>query len=48
MVVKPNIAIHTGMMRPPPPIPPLFAKPSKRGKIIMPPISSPFGGITLL
>lgn len=48
IVLKPNKAIQTGMINPPPPTPPIFAKPSKRGKIITPAISSAFGGNTFL
>ena len=32
IVVNPNKAMQIGMMRPPPPIPPLFASPSSTGK----------------
>jgi len=33
MVLKPNIAMHIGMVSPPPPIPPLKASPNRMGKI---------------
>jgi len=32
MVVNPNIAIQIGIIRPPPPTPPLFARPNNIGK----------------
>ena len=42
------MAMQTGIMSPPPPIPPLFAKPSSRGRIIAPPISDHVAGNTSL
>jgi hypothetical protein len=48
IVEKPNIAIQIGIMSPPPPMPPLFARPSKIGKIKIPIISEPVGGKTSL
>jgi len=47
-VENPNIAIQTGMISPPPPIPPLFAKPKRSGSIIVPPISDQLAGNTSL
>ena len=48
MVENPNIAIQTGMISPPPPIPPLFANPRSKERIITPAISEPFAGNTFL
>ncbi len=42
------MAIQTGMISPPPPIPPLFANPRSRGRMITPAISEPFAGKTFL
>jgi len=48
IVENPNNAIHTGMIKPPPPIPPLLAIPSKIGRSITPAISELFCGSTSL
>ena len=48
IVVNPNIAIHIGIVRPPPPTPPLLARPNKNGKIIIAIISDFVGGKTFL